>query len=336
MPRFTRRIAAHPRFAATRGCRAGDACDRRQPFFTPGLRPRVVAGLAPWPFRPAAELSLAARAVLARRRGETRTRPARHRSSIEIDAIPIRRLIKTASRTAAMRPRSRDTCSRRDHDARRAASRDRSERCRGAPGDVVRGALGLAGRRAPPAAHGVLPRSRGRRPGTGSRQGRSRSAAAELGTRLTECDGPEDRDRCRPRYHAPAVDADGGVRYPRAGREGERASRRPSDSDRPSRPRRAEHRGGRPRRSRTGSKCSGTRTSSRRPAPPTTSPGPRRSARSWTSTPSGGRSGASSPSQDALRTTFTVVDEKPAVRLLDASELVLREDEWLPIEDVAG
>ncbi len=39
--------------------------------------------------------------------------------------------------------------------------------------------------------------------------------------------------------------------------------------------------------------------------------------------------------QEALRTVFTVVDEKPAVRLLDLDELVLREDEWLPIEDVS-
>jgi len=40
--------------------------------------------------------------------------------------------------------------------------------------------------------------------------------------------------------------------------------------------------------------------------------------------------------QEALRTTFVLVDEKPAVRLLDVSDLALREDEWLPIEDVAG
>ena len=39
--------------------------------------------------------------------------------------------------------------------------------------------------------------------------------------------------------------------------------------------------------------------------------------------------------QEALRTTFVVVDEKPAVRLLDLDELVRREDEWLPIEDVS-
>ena len=40
--------------------------------------------------------------------------------------------------------------------------------------------------------------------------------------------------------------------------------------------------------------------------------------------------------QEALRTTFVLVDEKPAVRLLDVDDLVRREDEWLPIEDVAG
>ncbi len=40
--------------------------------------------------------------------------------------------------------------------------------------------------------------------------------------------------------------------------------------------------------------------------------------------------------QDALRTTFILVDEKPAIRLLDPNVFVLREDEWLPIEDVAG
>ena len=39
--------------------------------------------------------------------------------------------------------------------------------------------------------------------------------------------------------------------------------------------------------------------------------------------------------QEALRTTFAVVDEKPAVRLLDVDELARREDEWLPIEDVS-
>ena len=39
--------------------------------------------------------------------------------------------------------------------------------------------------------------------------------------------------------------------------------------------------------------------------------------------------------QEALRTTFVVVDEKPAVRLLDLDELARREDEWLPIEDVS-
>ena len=64
-------------------------------------------------------------------------------------------------------------------------------------GDVgIERALGLTGRHSPPAAHRVFPRSRGRGPGTGSRQGRSRSAADELGTRLTECDGSQDRDRC--------------------------------------------------------------------------------------------------------------------------------------------
>ena len=40
--------------------------------------------------------------------------------------------------------------------------------------------------------------------------------------------------------------------------------------------------------------------------------------------------------QDALRTSFVVVDEKPAIRLLDVDELIRRQDEWLPIEDVAG
>ncbi|MGP0067607.1 MAG: amino acid adenylation domain-containing protein [Isosphaeraceae bacterium] len=39
--------------------------------------------------------------------------------------------------------------------------------------------------------------------------------------------------------------------------------------------------------------------------------------------------------QDALRTTFVLVDEKPAIRLLDANEFVIRRDEWLPVEDVA-
>ena len=40
--------------------------------------------------------------------------------------------------------------------------------------------------------------------------------------------------------------------------------------------------------------------------------------------------------QDALRITFTVVDEKPAIRLLDHSAFYLREDEWLCVEGVAG
>jgi amino acid adenylation domain-containing protein len=40
--------------------------------------------------------------------------------------------------------------------------------------------------------------------------------------------------------------------------------------------------------------------------------------------------------QDALRTTFAIVEEKPATRVLDASAVMLRENEWLPIEDVAG
>ena len=39
---------------------------------------------------------------------------------------------------------------------------------------------------------------------------------------------------------------------------------------------------------------------------------------------------------DALRTTFTTVDDRPVIRLLDASELANRQDEWLPIEDVDG
>ncbi|HZW29207.1 MAG TPA: amino acid adenylation domain-containing protein, partial [Isosphaeraceae bacterium] len=40
--------------------------------------------------------------------------------------------------------------------------------------------------------------------------------------------------------------------------------------------------------------------------------------------------------QDALRTCFLVVDEKPAIHLLEVDELIRRQDEWLPIEDVAG
>jgi amino acid adenylation domain-containing protein len=40
--------------------------------------------------------------------------------------------------------------------------------------------------------------------------------------------------------------------------------------------------------------------------------------------------------QDALRTTFAVVDEKPAARLLSADELLLQEDHWLSIENVTG
>jgi amino acid adenylation domain-containing protein len=39
--------------------------------------------------------------------------------------------------------------------------------------------------------------------------------------------------------------------------------------------------------------------------------------------------------QEALRSRFVVVDEKPAVRLLDVSDLANREDEWLTIEDVS-
>ena len=39
--------------------------------------------------------------------------------------------------------------------------------------------------------------------------------------------------------------------------------------------------------------------------------------------------------QEALRTTFTIVNEKPAVRILDMDEMVRREAEWLPIEDVS-
>ncbi len=40
--------------------------------------------------------------------------------------------------------------------------------------------------------------------------------------------------------------------------------------------------------------------------------------------------------QEALRTTFAVIDEKPVIRLLPVSELVLRENEWLLIEDIAS
>ncbi len=40
--------------------------------------------------------------------------------------------------------------------------------------------------------------------------------------------------------------------------------------------------------------------------------------------------------QDALRTTFAIVDEKPTTRVLPPSEIGLRDSEWLPIEDVAG
>jgi amino acid adenylation domain-containing protein len=40
--------------------------------------------------------------------------------------------------------------------------------------------------------------------------------------------------------------------------------------------------------------------------------------------------------QDALRTVFTVVDEQPAIRILDSSALALRHDEWLPVEDVGS
>jgi amino acid adenylation domain-containing protein len=40
--------------------------------------------------------------------------------------------------------------------------------------------------------------------------------------------------------------------------------------------------------------------------------------------------------QEALRTTFAVIDEKPVIRLLTASELILREGEWLLTEDIAG
>ena len=39
---------------------------------------------------------------------------------------------------------------------------------------------------------------------------------------------------------------------------------------------------------------------------------------------------------DALRTTFTTVDDRPVIRLLDASDFAKRQDEWLPIEDVDG
>jgi NRPS condensation-like uncharacterized protein len=37
-----------------------------------------------------------------------------------------------------------------------------------------------------------------------------------------------------------------------------------------------------------------------------------------------------------LRTTFAVVDERPAIRLPDASAFLHREDEWLPLEDAAS
>jgi amino acid adenylation domain-containing protein len=40
--------------------------------------------------------------------------------------------------------------------------------------------------------------------------------------------------------------------------------------------------------------------------------------------------------QEAMRTTFAVIDGKPVIHLLPASELVLRENEWLLIEDVAS
>ena len=39
--------------------------------------------------------------------------------------------------------------------------------------------------------------------------------------------------------------------------------------------------------------------------------------------------------QDALRTMFAAVEERPTARLLGMSELALREEEWLPIEDVS-
>ena len=40
--------------------------------------------------------------------------------------------------------------------------------------------------------------------------------------------------------------------------------------------------------------------------------------------------------QEALRTAFALIDEKPVIHLLPVSELVLRENEWLLIEDVAS
>jgi amino acid adenylation domain-containing protein len=39
---------------------------------------------------------------------------------------------------------------------------------------------------------------------------------------------------------------------------------------------------------------------------------------------------------EALRTTFAVVDEKPFIRYLTPSELILREEEWLLLVDLAG
>ena len=40
--------------------------------------------------------------------------------------------------------------------------------------------------------------------------------------------------------------------------------------------------------------------------------------------------------QDALRTTFANRRWRPETRLLDLGELALRDDEWLPVENVAG
>ncbi len=80
-----------------------------------------------------------------------------------------------------------------------------------------------------------------------------------------------------------SVDADGGVRYPRAGGQGERATRRLSDPTIRGVPA-VSASGGRSTALARAATALVRASVHANAAPPTTSPGPRRSARNWTST----------------------------------------------------
>ena len=140
-----------------------------------------------WPFRSPAELSLAARTVLARRRGRNGARLSRHGSLIESTTSRPRASSERPVERLPCGPESRDTplaCS--DPTSPTVHSRTVTA---SSPVDVRAETLGLAGRRRAQRLIEYVPRSRGGRLGAGSRQGRSRSAAVDHGARLAERDG---------------------------------------------------------------------------------------------------------------------------------------------------